>query len=142
MISLHHALSTYDPHRILIIDDEPDIREFVGYNLTRKGYRVFTAADGQSGYDLAVESRPHLIILDILMPVMNGYETCMRLRKNPLFRDTRIVFLSALNESYAKSLGMQLEADGYISKPVSITTLLKRVDEWVAKTNREDDGGE
>jgi two-component system alkaline phosphatase synthesis response regulator PhoP len=137
MIALHHALSSYDPHRILIIDDEPDIREFVGYNLSRKGYQVFTAPDGQSGYELALESRPHLIILDILMPVMNGYETCIRLRKNPLFRDTCIVFLSALNESYARSLGMQLEVDGYISKPIRINTLMKRIDEWITKTKRE-----
>lgn len=122
-----------DARRILIIDDEPDIREFISYNLARKGYLVFTAADGKSGYESALEHRPHLIILDILMPVMNGYETCMRLRQNPLFGDTRILFLSALSESYARSIGMQLEADGYISKPIRIGALLKRVDEWVAK---------
>jgi len=126
-------MSHSEAARVLIIDDEPDIREFISYNLSRKGYLVFTAADGKSGYDCAVEHRPHLIILDILMPVMNGYETCMRLRKNPLFDHTRILFLSALNESYTRSLGMQLAADGYIPKPIRIAALLKRVEEWIAK---------
>lgn len=119
--------------RILIVDDEPDIREFISYSLSRKGYKVFTAPDGKAGYDLAVEHRPHLIILDILMPVMNGYETCRRMRKNPIFTETRILFLSALSESYVRELGEQLDADGYISKPIRIELLLRRVDEWVKK---------
>lgn len=121
------------PHRILIIDDEPDIREFISYNLVRKGYTVFTAPDGKTGYETALRERPHLIILDILMPVMNGYETCRRLRHNPLFADTRILFLSALSESYVRELGQQLEADGYIPKPIRIERLLQRVEDWVKK---------
>jgi two-component system, OmpR family, alkaline phosphatase synthesis response regulator PhoP len=120
-----------DPRRILIIDDEPDIREFISYNLSRKGYKVFTAPDGKSGYEMAVEHRPHLVILDILMPVMNGYETCLRMRRNPLFAGTRILFLSALSETYARDLGIRLEADGYINKPIRIALLLRRVDEWI-----------
>src|ERR1043166_9357394 len=95
--------------KILIVDDEPDIREFVSYNLTRKGYTVFTAPDGKTGFEMAVEFRPHLIILDVLMPLLNGFETCIRLRKNPLFADTKIIFLSALSESYAKDLGLEME---------------------------------
>ncbi len=121
------------PRRILIIDDEPDIREFIGYNLMRKGYEVFTATDGQSGLDVALQCRPHLIILDILMPVMNGYETCRQLRAKAEFDQTRILFLSALNESYAKDLGIQLEADGYINKPIRLELLLRRVDDWVKR---------
>ena len=119
--------------RILIVDDEPDIREFISYNLSRKGYTVFTAPDGKTGYDLAVEHRPHLVILDILMPVMNGYETCRRLRKNPIFTETRILFLSALSESYVRELGIQLEVDGYINKPIRIELLVRRVSEWLKK---------
>lgn len=121
------------PRRILIIDDEPDIREFIGYNLMRKGYEVFTATDGQSGLDVALQCRPHLIILDILMPVMNGYETCRQLRAKAEFDQTRILFLSALNESYARDLGIQLEADGYINKPIRLELLLRRVDDWVKR---------
>ncbi|MCA6362879.1 MAG: response regulator [Bacteroidetes bacterium] len=124
---------TNEPGRILIIDDEPDIREFVSYNLSRRGYVVETASDGKTGYEAALIFRPHLIILDILMPVMNGYETCMRLRRNPEFSTTRILFLSALNESYARELGIKLEADGYISKPVRMELLLRRVEDWVKR---------
>jgi two-component system alkaline phosphatase synthesis response regulator PhoP len=123
------------PARILIIDDEPDIREFVSYNLSRRGYIVETAADGKEGYEMALTFRPDLIILDILMPVMNGYETCIRLRRNPEFSSTRILFLSALNESYARELGIKLEVDGYISKPVRMELLLRRIDTWVRKAS-------
>lgn len=119
--------------RILIVDDEPDIREFVSYNLSRKGYNVETAADGKAGYELAIAFKPHLIILDILMPVMNGYETCKRLRDSPELSSTHILFLSALNESYARDLGIRLDADGYINKPIRMELLLRRVDEWVRK---------
>jgi two-component system alkaline phosphatase synthesis response regulator PhoP len=119
--------------KILIVDDEPDIREFISYNLIRKGYSVFTAPDGKTGFEMAVEFRPHLIILDVLMPLMNGYETCIRLRKNPLFADTKIIFLSALSESYAKDLGLELEADAFISKPIRIEQLVKRVEIWMRK---------
>jgi two-component system, OmpR family, alkaline phosphatase synthesis response regulator PhoP len=126
-------MNELQPRRILIIDDEPDIREFIGYNLMRKGYQVFTATDGLSGLDVAWQCRPHLIILDILMPVMNGYETCRQLRAKAEFDQTRILFLSALNESYAKDLGIQLEADGYINKPIRLELLLRRVDDWVKR---------
>jgi two-component system alkaline phosphatase synthesis response regulator PhoP len=119
--------------KILIVDDEPDIREFISYNLIRKGYSVFTAPDGKTGFEMAVEFRPNLIILDVLMPLMNGYETCIRLRKNPLFAGTKIIFLSALTESYAKDLGLELEADEFISKPIRIEQLIKRVEMWVKK---------
>jgi two-component system alkaline phosphatase synthesis response regulator PhoP len=121
------------PRRILFVDDEPDIREFISYSLSRKGFQVFTAPDGKAGYELAVEHRPHLVILDILMPVMNGYETCRRMRKNPLFTETKILFLSALSESYVRELGEQLDADGYISKPVRMEMLIRKVSEWARK---------
>ena len=119
--------------KILIVDDEPDIREFISYNLIRKGYTVLTASDGKEGYDMALEFRPNLIILDILMPFLNGYETCMRLRQNPMFDDTKIIFLSALNESTAKDFGLELEADAFIGKPIRIELLMKRVDHWMKK---------
>src|ERR1041385_6680462 len=101
--------------KILIVDDEPDIREFISYNLRRRGYAVITAPDGKEGFELAFEHRPHLIILDLLMPVMNGFETCLRLRKNPYFDETKILFLSALSESHARDFGEQVNVDGYIN---------------------------
>jgi len=117
--------------RILVIDDEPDIREFVTYNLVKKGYAVVSAADGISGYELAVKFEPDLILLDILMPGLNGYETCRKLRENPGFAKTQIVFLSALNQSYAKDLGFKMDADAYLTKPVRMEFLVRRVDQWV-----------
>jgi two-component system alkaline phosphatase synthesis response regulator PhoP len=82
---------------------------------------------------MAHECRPHLILLDILMPVMNGYETCKRLREDPSFDHTRILFLSALSESYTRELGFQLAADGYICKPLRINALVQSVEEWLSK---------
>ena len=117
--------------RIRIIDDEPDIREFVTYNLSKKGYMVASAPDGISGYELAVKFEPDLIILDMLMPGMNGYETCMKLRSNPQFESTQIVFLSALNQSYAKDLGFKMDADAYLCKPVRMEFLVRRVEQWM-----------
>lgn len=117
--------------RILVIDDEPDIREFVSYNLSRRGFIVVSAADGISGYELAVKFEPDLILLDILMPGLNGYETCMKLRENPKFEKTQIVFLSALNQSYAKDLGFKMDADAYLTKPVRMEFLVRRVEYWM-----------
>jgi two-component system alkaline phosphatase synthesis response regulator PhoP len=117
--------------RILIVDDEPDIREFVSYNLAKRGFIVVSAADGISGYELAVKFEPDLILLDILMPGLNGYETCMKLRENPLFEKTQIVFLSALNQSYAKDLGFKMDADAYLTKPVRMEFLVRRVEQWM-----------
>lgn len=117
--------------RILVIDDEPDIREFVSYNLSRRGFIVTSAADGISGYELAVKFEPDLILLDILMPGLNGYETCMKLRENPMFAKTQIVFLSALNQSYAKDLGFKMDADAYLTKPVRMEFLVRRVEQWM-----------
>lgn len=117
--------------RILLIDDEPDIREFVSYNLAKRGFIVVSAADGISGYELAVKFEPDLILLDILMPGLNGYETCMKLRENPLFEKTQIVFLSALNQSYAKDLGFRMDADAYLTKPVKMEFLVRRVEQWM-----------
>jgi two-component system alkaline phosphatase synthesis response regulator PhoP len=117
--------------RILVVDDEPDIREFVTYNLSKKGFIVLSAADGMSGYELAVKFDPDLILLDILMPGLNGYETCMKLRENPQFAKTQIVFLSALNQSYAKDLGFKMDADAYLTKPVRMEFLVRRVEQWM-----------
>ena len=117
--------------KILIVDDEPDILEFISYNLKNAGYSVITATDGNDGYNKALICKPHLIILDVLMPVMNGYETCIRLRKDPAFDKTKIVFLSALNESTAREFGLELEADAFIGKPIRMELFLKRIETWL-----------
>ena len=131
------------PHRILLVDDEPDILEFVGYNLSKEGYEVFTAADGAQAVEIAVERRPHLILLDMMMPVMDGLQTCRALREHPETADTRIVFLSALGEEENQLSGFGAGADDYIPKPVKMNLLKSRVNAMmrrIEQTDGNDDG--
>ncbi|HEU4716379.1 MAG TPA: response regulator [Bacteroidia bacterium] len=123
-----------EPLTILIVDDEPDIREFISYFLSHKGYRVFAASNGREAVDIAKRVIPDLVILDILMPEMNGYETCRVLRSTPGLEMTRILFLSALSESYVGEISDKLNADGFISKPIRMGMLVKKVEERIRRT--------
>jgi len=114
-------------HRILLVDDEDDILEFVGYNLLKAGYEVFTARNGAEGLRLALQHRPHLILLDRMMPVMDGVETCRRIREEPSLRQVMVVFLSALGEDMQQVEGFEAGADDYIAKPIRMQVLMSRV---------------
>ena len=114
-------------HRILLIDDEADILEFMEYNLRKAGHEVFTAQNGADGLRQAALYRPHLILLDRMMPVMDGMETCRAIRADPALRDTMIVFLSALSEEEHQIAGFGAGADDYIAKPVKMKILMSRV---------------
>lgn len=114
-------------HRILLVDDEPDILEFVQYNLSREGYEVYTAQDGAEALRVAAEVHPHLILLDRLMPVMDGAQTCRAIRENPELRDTMVVFLSALGEEEQQLAGFGVGADDYLVKPIRMKLLVSRV---------------
>ena len=114
-------------HRILLVDDEADILEFVKYNLVREGYEVHTAQNGREALRIAAEIRPHLILLDRLMPVMDGMQTCHALRENPALRDTMIIFLSALGEEEQQLEGLGAGADDYLVKPIKMKLLVSRV---------------
>lgn len=114
-------------HRILLVDDEDDILEFVGYNLLKAGYELFTARNGAEALRLVAEHRPHLILLDRMMPVMDGVETCRRLRRLPGLQKTLVVFLSALGEEEEQVEGFDAGADDYIPKPVRMKLLMSRV---------------
>lgn len=114
-------------HRILLVDDEDDILEFVGYNLLKAGYELFTARNGAEALRLAADHRPHLILLDRMMPVMDGVETCRRLRQLPGLQKTMVVFLSALGEEEQQVEGFDAGADDYIPKPVRMKLLMSRV---------------
>ena len=113
--------------RILIVDDEDDIREFIGYNLRREGYDIYTAANGKEAVEMAVSTLPHLIILDMMMPVMDGRQACEQLRKIPELNETIIVFLSAVQEEQCQIESYLAGADDYITKPVSMKVLCSRV---------------
>lgn len=114
-------------HRILLVDDEPDILEFVGYNLSKEGYEIFTASDGVEALEVAAECRPHLILLDMMMPRMDGIQTCKALREMPEMTDTHIVFLSALGEEDNQLAGFDVGADDYLAKPIRMNLLKSRV---------------
>lgn len=114
-------------YRILLIDDEVDILEFVKYNLERDGYEVYTAPDGAAGLSKALEVKPHLILLDMMMPVMDGIETCNAIRKIPELSNVMVVFLSAVGSEDTQLQGYNAGADDYINKPVRMNILRSRV---------------
>ena len=113
--------------KILIVDDEPDIRELIEYNLKKEGYQVFTASNGQEGVAEAKRSHPDLIILDIMMPKMDGIEACRVLRTMTEFKNTFMVFLTARSEEYSEIAGFNVGADDYIAKPIKPRALVSRI---------------
>ena len=113
--------------RILIVDDEDDIREFIGYNLRREGYDISTASNGKEAVEIARTTLPHLILLDMMMPIMDGRQTCEAIRQIPELNDTIIVFLSAVQEEQCQIESYLAGADDYITKPVSMRILCSRV---------------
>ena len=113
--------------KILLVDDEPDIIEIVGYNLNNAGYQVFTANNGKEAIIQAEKHQPHLVILDVMMPVMDGIETCETLRNNPKFAETIITFLTARGEDYSQFAGFNAGADDYITKPIKPKLLVSKV---------------
>ena len=114
-------------YKILIVDDEEDVLEFVGYNLRKEGYRVLTATNGKDAIRIASQQIPHLIILDIMMPDMDGIETCRELRDIDVLNDTLIMFFTARNEDYSQIAGFESGADDYISKPIKPRLLVSKV---------------
>lgn len=113
--------------KILIVDDEPDILEFVGYNLTSEGYTVEKAKNGKLAIELNKSFKPDLIILDVMMPEMDGIETCYQIKKDESINDPKIIFLTARSEDYSEISGLEAGADDYISKPVRPRVLLTRI---------------
>lgn len=112
---------------ILVVDDELDILEFVGYNLRKEGYTVLTANNGLTAIKIAQENTPDLVILDVMMPDMDGIETCERMRAIPKLTNTIITFLTARSEDYSQIAGLEAGADDYITKPIRPKVLLSRV---------------
>jgi two-component system alkaline phosphatase synthesis response regulator PhoP len=113
--------------KILLVDDDPDILEFLTYNLEKEGYTVFSATNGVNAIKVAKDKKPHLIILDVMMPEMDGIETCNELRKIDSLHDTIITFLTARGEDYSQIVGFEAGADDYIIKPIKPKLLLSRV---------------
>lgn len=118
---------TPEKQTILLVDDEPDILTFIGYNLKKEGYHVLTARDGQEAIVLARKHEPHLIILDVMMPGMDGIETCRELKRIPALSRTIITFLTARGEDYSQLAGFDAGGDDYIAKPIKPSLLISRV---------------
>jgi two-component system alkaline phosphatase synthesis response regulator PhoP len=113
--------------KILVVDDEEDILEVLKYNLEKEGYRVKTAGDGNAGIKIAEEFEPNLIILDIMMPGMDGIEVCQKLRTNPKFENTIIAFLTARNEAFTQISALDSGGDDFINKPIKPNVLKSRI---------------
>lgn len=113
--------------KILLVDDEPDILEFLSYNLKKEGFIVFTAESGKAGIELAKKEKPDLIILDVMMPEIDGIETCAEIRSIPGLKDVLIAFLTARNEDYSQIAGFEVGADDYINKPIKPRVLISRI---------------
>ena len=114
--------------KILLVDDEPDVIEFLGYNLKKEGYRIYTSTNGNEAIGIAKKEIPDLIIMDVMMPEMDGMETCYELKKIPSLKNTLVTFLSARNEDYSQVAGFDAGADDYITKPIKPRLLVKKVD--------------
>lgn len=126
------------PGKILLADDEPDILEIVSYNLMAEGYEVISAKNGNEAIALAKEHLPSMIILDVMMPGKNGIEVCKILRLQPAFKDTVIIFLSALNDEGTEINGLETGADDYISKPISPKVLISKVNALFRRVSKEE----
>lgn len=123
-----------------MVDDETDILEFLGYNIEREGYEVHTANNGRDAIKLAAEIKPHLILLDVMMPEMDGIETCEELRRSPQHENTVIAFLTARGEDYSQIAGFSAGADDYISKPIKPKVLISRIQALLKRVKMTEPG--
>ncbi len=114
-------------YKILLVDDEPDVLEFLSYNLRKEGFAVTTASNGREAIEKALTNQPHLMVLDVMMPEMDGITTCEEIKKIPLLRNTLIVFLTARGEDYSQISGFDAGADDYVTKPIKPKLLISRL---------------
>lgn len=123
--------------KVLLVDDEQDIIEFVKYNLEREGYWIETANNGKEALEVAAKFQPALILLDIMMPEMDGIEACYKLRENKEFNNTIIALLTARNEDYTQVAGLQAGADDFIKKPIKPRVLVSKVESLLRRRSVE-----
>jgi two-component system, OmpR family, alkaline phosphatase synthesis response regulator PhoP len=126
-------------YHILLVDDEPDILEFLGYNLRKEGFNVHTALNGREAIELAKQTKPHLVILDVMMPEMDGIETCRELKKIPELSASIIAFLTARSEDYSQLAGFDAGGDDYIAKPIKPSLLISRVKALLRRYSRSEE---
>lgn len=122
--------------KILLVDDEKDILEFLTYNLEKEGYNVVTADNGKKALEIAKRILPDLIILDVMMPEMDGVSTCIEIKKHPKLSDVLILFLTARSEEYSELAGFDAGADDYIKKPIKPKLLIRRVNALLRRNKK------
>ena len=125
--SIYICSTMSKPYKILLVDDEPDILEFLSYNLKKEGYTVLLAENGKDALKMAAKEIPDLIILDVMMPEIDGMEVCKELRSVPALKHVLIAFLTARNEDYSQITGFDSGADDYITKPIKPNVFVSRV---------------
>ena len=128
--------------KILLVDDEPDILEIVGYNLAQEGYQIVTAVNGKDAIEKARTEIPSLIIMDVMMPEMDGMEACEAIRKIPELNNVIITFLTARNEDYSQVAGFDAGADDYITKPIKPKLLVSKVKALLRRLKEQDQSSE
>lgn len=126
-----------NPFKVLVVDDENDILEFIQYNLKKEGYEVHLAHNGQEAIDVGKKIKPDLILLDVMMPVMDGIEACKIMKSDSNFDKTFIVFLTARSEEYSEIAGFNAGADDYIAKPIKPRVLVSRISAILRRKNRD-----
>ena len=137
MLNILQPMQTNDKNkdkvRVLLVDDEPDVCEFIGYNLKRNGFSVYTCNNGKQAIVKALQVHPHVIIMDVTMPEMDGIQTCKMMREKADFKNTIIAFFSARNESLAYREGFSAGGDDYIYKPSDPAVVVARINALVEK---------
>jgi two-component system alkaline phosphatase synthesis response regulator PhoP len=128
-----------EAEKILIVDDEPDILEFLEYNLAKEGFNVVTAADGEEALKVAEKEKPDLIILDIMMPKIDGVEVCRQLRAKPAFDHTLIAFLTAREEDYSQIAALDVGGDDYITKPIRPRVFVSRIKALLRRADKQNE---
>ena len=124
--------------KILLVDDEPDVIEIIRYNLDQEGYKIYTASDGKEALKKAKKRIPHLIIMDVMMPIMDGIETCEQLRNDECFNDTIIMFLTARGEDYSHVAAFEAGADDYVTKPIKPKIIVSKVKALLRRLKNEE----
>lgn len=129
-----------DPNKvkILIVDDEADVLEFMRYNLKKEGFQVYIAPDGIEALRVAQKEIPHLVIMDIMMPEMDGLQACKEMRKIPILQDTLIAFLTARSEEFTQVMGLEIGADDYITKPLKPRLLISKVKSLLRRYSKQE----
>ena len=122
--------------KIVIAEDEPDIRDLIRFTLQFAGYEVFAGSNGEEGYELAKQEKPDIVLMDVRMPKMTGYEACRKIKADPELKDTPVIFLSAKGQEAEIQSGLDAGADEYLLKPFAPDQLTERIREMLAKRGK------